>query len=390
MIIQSIFDNDLYKFTMQRAVLGYKQNVPVKYRFNNRRQEGMFNDAFSKAFKESLEQMAELKAKEEEIAFFEKKCPFLGHEYFDYLFNYRFNPNEVTHSVHNNELELEIDGTWEKTILWEVPLMATISELYFLHCDTDWTCEGQLENLKVKSQKLKDTTFTDFGTRRRRNFLTQEMVVNYFKTHNPKFMGTSNVYLAYKHGLRPIGTMAHEWIMGISSLESLRHANRYALKIWSDIYQGELGTALTDTFTSDIFWQDFNVALAKLFDGPRHDSGCPFKFVDKAVENYRRMRIDPITKTIIFSDGLDTDLALEIEAFCKDKIRCSFGIGTHFTNDFIKPNGSISKPLNMVIKLVECGGIPVVKLSDSPTKSIGDEDALRVANWTFFGKKLDV
>lgn len=388
-IIQSILDNDLYKFTMQRAVLGYKQNVQVESAFNNRRPEGKFNRDFMDGFNRGLEDMALLQATDQEIEFFEQACPFMGHEYFDYLANYRYDPNEVRAELVDNELVLGYKGTWEHTILWEVPLMAMISELFFIHCDKDWNNRDQIGKLQTKSQKLMNTTFTDFGTRRRRNFETQEMVVSYFKNHNPKFMGTSNVHLAHKYGVRPIGTMAHEWIMGISALESLRHANRYAMKIWSDIYKGELGTALTDTFGTDVFWQDFDVALAKLFDGPRHDSGCPFKFTDKTVAEYKRLRIDPTTKTAIFSDGLDTDLALEIQKYCEGKIRCSFGIGTHFTNDFTNSSGGVSKPLNMVIKMARCNGTPVVKLSDNPTKAIGDKDALRVAKWTFFGQSLD-
>ena len=388
-VIKSILDNDLYKFTMQRAVLGYKQNVPVEYVFSNRRPEEAFNQAFMNGFKDGLDEMASLKANDEEIAFFEKACPFMGHEYLDYLHNYRFNPKEVSASLVKKELNLNIKGTWERSILWEVPLMAMISELFFIHCDNDWDDRDQSAKLAMKSERLRHITFTDFGTRRRRNFATQDSVVAYFKKHNPYFMGTSNVHLAHKHNVRPIGTMAHEWIMGISALEGLRHANRYAMKIWSDIYKGELGTALTDTFGTDVFWSDFDVALAKLFDGPRHDSGCPFEFTDKTVANYKRMRIDPTTKTAIFSDGLDTDLAVNIDDYCKNKIRSSFGIGTHFTNDFSKFNDEVSKPLNMVIKLSKCNGIPVVKLSDTPSKAIGDRDALRVAKWTFFGQPLD-
>ena len=388
-IIKSILDNDLYKFTMQRAVLGYKQNVPVRYVFSNRRREAAFNQSFMTAFNEGLEEMSSLKASEEEIAFFEKSCPFMGHEYFDYLYNYRFNPKEVSATLTKNELDLGISGTWEKSILWEVPLMAMISELFFIHCDTDWNYNEQEDKLSVKSQKLQNISFTDFGTRRRRSFAAQEAVVAYFKKHNTKFMGTSNVHLAHKYNVRPIGTMAHEWIMGISALESLRHANRYAMRIWAEIYKGELGTALTDTFGTDVFWSDFDTALAKLFDGPRHDSNCPFAFTDKAVNNYKRMRIDPNTKTAIYSDGLDTDLTVEIDRYCHEKIRCSFGIGTHFTNDFTKQNGEVSKPLNMVIKLSECNKIPVVKLSDTPAKAIGDKDAIRVAKWTFSQKSLD-
>lgn len=392
LIIKSLIDNDLYKFTQQKAVLAYKQDVPVTYAFNNRRKSNVFNDAFMDAFHDELWDMDCLQASDEQIKYFQERCPFLGRDYFEYLRNYRFNPDEVTAKLDaSGQLDLKIAGTWDRTILWEVPLMALISELYFIHCDTNWNHSMTAQEIKLheKAKKLEGINFTDFGTRRRRNFETQELVVSTFSQLSPTFMGTSNVHLAHQYNVRPIGTMAHEWIMAISVLEGLLHANRHAMKIWSDIYHGDLGTALPDTFGTDAFWADFDGYLARLFDGPRHDSGCPFKFADKTIANYQRLRINPLSKTAIFSDGLDCDLARKIHDYCENKLGNAFGIGTHFTNDYLTLLGEISQALNMVIKLSTCNGKHVVKLGDGKGKEIGDRDAVRVAKHTFFNQPLD-
>lgn len=382
-VIASVLDNDLYKFSMQKAVLAYKQGVPVRYVFSNRRPEGRFTEAFGKALAMELLELEKLRLTDGEAEWLLKTAPFLGKEYITFLQQYRFDPNEVCFAIRDGELQLEINGSWERTILWEVPLMALISELFFQHCDPEWSMVGQLEQAKQKAGWLQNIPFADFGTRRRRSYRVQLEVIAALQEHSNSLVGTSNVHFARRFGLKPIGTMAHEWIMGISALESLRHANYYALKIWSKVFNGNLGIALTDTFGTDAFFEDFDPYLSRLFDGVRHDSGNPITFAHKAIEHYNRHRIDPRTKTIIFSDGLKCDNVVSIYDEFKDKINVSFGIGTHLTNDFTSP------ALNMVIKMWSCGGVPVVKLSDVPTKQIGKRDALRVANWTFFGTPLD-
>lgn len=282
--------------------------------------------------------------------------------------------------------------------------MAIISEAYFEHVDNhNWKCnkptctlggfrqrtwqeayaEGVLE--KAKNLAMMHDKFTDFGTRRRRSYEIQDIVVKTFKESGvPNFFGTSNVHLAMKYGVRAIGTFAHELVQGISALEGLRYANKFALQKWQETYQGSLGYALTDTFGTDAFFRDFNQSLARVYDGVRHDSGCPFTFADRIINHYNKLGIDPTTKLIVFSDGLNVEKALAISKHCAGRVRCSFGIGTSFTNSVEN-----SKPLNMVIKLREVNGIQVVKLSDSPGKEIGDKDAIRVAKWTFFGTPLD-
>ena len=301
-------------------------------------------------------------------------------------------------------MDIEIYGPWCETIFFEVPLLAIISEAYFEHVDNHgWknnkpTCEGgsfrqrtwqeaYAEGVinKAKNLAMMADKFTDFGTRRRRSYETHDIVIKTFKESGvPNFFGTSNVHLAHKHGLRAIGTFAHQWVMGISALESLRYANKFALEKWQETYKGSLGYALTDTFGTDAFFRDFNQHFARVYDGLRHDSGCPFTFANKAIAHYNKLDIDPTTKLLIFSDGLDVEKALAISKHCAGRVRCSFGIGTSFSNSVEN-----SKPLNIVIKLYDVNGVPVVKLSDSPGKATGDKDALRVAKWTFMNCGLD-
>jgi nicotinate phosphoribosyltransferase len=356
-----------------------------------------FNGAAYNAIIENINALSTLTLTESEFEFL-KGYKFLGVSYLEYLRNYRFNPTQVTVKFLDGDLDIEIYGPWHETILWEVPLMAIISEAYFEHVDNDWKFTGfssgngetwvnkQYNKTIAKANKLTEMSdkFTDFGTRRRRSYDVQDLVVKAFKESKvPNFFGTSNVHFAHKYGLKAIGTMAHEWIMGVSALESLRYANRFALQKWQEVYGGSLGYALTDTFGTDAFFRDFDTSLARLYDGVRHDSGCPFTFADKVIKHYETIGIDPTTKLIVFSDSLDVEKAIAISRHCKHRIRCSFGIGTNFTNDF-----SDSKPLNMVIKLRDVDGIPVVKLSDDHKKATGDKDALKVALWTFMKQPL--
>lgn len=388
-MIASILDSDLYKFSQQQAVVELFPNVGVTYRFTNRDTSMKFTKrAFDRIVCE-IRRMEYLSLTEEEYYFLET-IGFFKPTYLEYLRNYRFNPDEVdVFLTEDGDLELSISGLWHSTILWEVPLMAIISEVYFSEVDTDWSYEGQKETALRKARKLLPYKYAEFGTRRRRSYQTQKIVVG--EMHQfAGFVGTSNVHLAMMYGVKPVGTVAHEFIMGVSALRGLRHANWNALDCWVKVYEANLGIALTDTYGTDAFFDDFDLKLSKTFDGVRHDSGCPIEFSDKVVAHYKSLKIDPATKTIIFSDGLNVDNIPLIASHCdKLGIRCSFGIGTSLTNDFKNSYGEKSKPLNMVIKLRTCDGVPVVKLSDTPSKATGDEDAVRVAKWTFFNIPLD-
>lgn len=394
-IIKSILDNDLYKFTMQQAVLEIFPEISVSYRFHNRGKQ-KFTPQLLEELKTQIYYMSELSLTEEEFYFLKQKIPYLKPMYLQFLKNYRYNPKEVdAYLDEDNNLVITITGYWYSTILWEVPLLAIISELYYQIIDTHWIatfddCSNQCNALnKIKRMHEAGCIFSEFGTRRRRSYKIQDQIVGVFSRFQssiktPCFLGTSNVYLAMKYDVKPMGTMAHEWAMGISALEGLRHANFYMLRNWERVYNADLGIALTDTFGTDSFFENFNKRMTKTFDGVRHDSGCPFIFADKAIAHYKKMGVNPLSKFIIFSDALTVDKAIEIKKYCEGKINCSFGIGTHFTNDFVD-----SPALNIVIKLWSCDGTPVVKLSDAYGKVMGDRDAVRVAKWTFFRTPLD-
>jgi nicotinate phosphoribosyltransferase len=390
--IRSILDNDLYKFTMQWAVLTLYANIRVRYKFTDRRKKGTWTQAAVDALQEKINRMASLRLTKRERRYCEEKFPWIGRSYWDFLANYRFNPKEVTVTLNDGKLELEIAGLWCRTILWEVPLLALISETYYEHIDTNWSEDGQDEQMLSKSIMLADgnVLWGDFGTRRRRNFAAQERVVR-ICAKNKNFTGTSNVYLAMKYGVKPLGTMAHEWIMGHSALFSLRHANRYALKAWNQVYKGALGTALPDTYGTDAFLRDFDGELARMFDSVRHDSGDPYVWAQKMIDHYTSLGLDWRARPLGFTDGNTAESALEIDQWVKEKGgKCWFGIGTSMSNDF----GPDSPAVSIVIKLYEVitedgTVIPVVKLSDNPEKASGDPDAVRVAMWTHFGKPLD-
>lgn len=391
-MIYSLLDSDTYKMSMQWFVLQQYPEVDVTYTFNNRNKDMKFTQECVDAIQMHINAMANIHLKDEEYDWIKNNLPFLPVTYRQYLAAYHFNPDQVKLWLDSdNQLQLTIAGKWRDTILWEVPLMAIISETYFKMVDTDWNSDGQEEKAHVKAKALSDAgcKFADFGTRRRRNFQTQDRVVDIFKKY-PGFVGTSNPNIAMRCGVKALGTVAHEAIMGVSVLEGLRHSNRFAMDKWQEVYKADLGTALTDTYGLDAFLGDFSLFHAKSWDGVRHDSGDPRAFVDKIVAHYQKLRIDPTTKTIVFSDGLDVKTACSLNSYCEGKIRCSFGIGTHLTNDFNKRSepSQKSKALNMVIKLRDVNGIPVVKLSDTPTKAIGDADAVRVAKWTFFNQPL--
>jgi nicotinate phosphoribosyltransferase len=265
--------------------------------------------------------------------------------------------------------------------------MAIISEVYFKMIDTDWNMDGQIELAANKAKLLSDAgcSFADFGSRRRRNFETQDIVVSVMKNYKG-FVGTSNPYLAIVHNVKALGTCAHEAIGAVASLESLNRPNKIFMERWSKVYKGSLGTMLPDTFGLDSFLKDFSLEKAKLWDGVRHDSGDPYKFTDKIIAHYKMLGIDPTTKTIIFSDGLNVETAIALNEYCKGKIRCSFGIGTFFTSDFKKVSDLTvkSNAMNMVIKLTMIDGIPVVKLSDSPGKAIGDSKMIEIMMYIHF------
>lgn len=391
-IINSILDTDFYKITMQKFYLDRFPDATGVFKFKNRGTQ-RFNKDFVKDLKEEICSMASLKLSIDESKWLYSVANYLGKSYLEYLRNYSFNPNDViVNLTEDNDLDITIGNNsteLHKITLWEVPLMAIISELYFNTIETNWFRPDFYDKYKEKTElKAKvlyenNCNYSDFGTRRRRDFKTQLTVIDVLKDYS-NFVGTSNVYFAKQFRTRQIGTVAHEVYMTMQALKGIRYSNYYALEEWEKCFDASLGTALCDTVTSDVFFKDFNLRFSKLYDGIRQDSGDIFEFADKAINHYKFHKIDPMSKTIIFSDNLNVDKVVKIKNYCKNKIKCSFGIGTNFSN-----NIESSKPLNMVIKLNSVNGIPVVKLSDDKGKEMGDKDMLRVTKYLLFNQSLD-
>lgn len=392
MIINSYLDTDSYTFSVGRAVLERFPNTPVTFRFTNRTPDKIFSEECFNAIKDEIWNLGNILLSNEEIEWMTGNLPFLTEEYLCWVKNMRLNPEKEVDIklTDDGHLEIDITGDWARVIFYEVPILAIISECYFKFMDTDWNYDGQEEQHRDKITRLSkaECIVADFSTRRRKSFKSQDLSVGTMKG-TEGFVGTSNVYLAKKHGIKAIGTQSHQWFMGVSALRGLRHANHNAMYNWLKTFDADLGIVLTDTYGTDAFFEDFGLKYSKTFDGVRHDSGDPKEFADKVIAHYEKLGIDPMSKTIIFSDGLDVETAIDLANYCSGRIRCSFGIGTNFSNDYKNSKGEKSEPLSIVIKLRTCGGVPVVKLSDNPAKATGDPDAIRVAKWTFNNEPLD-
>lgn len=378
MIIRHFTDNDLYKFTTMNAIQKKFPDAEVVYRFVNRGKT-IFPDGFADALQQEIAGMNDLSLTPDEERFMRKRCYYFDSVFFDLLKGFRFNPSEVSVGQEAGELSVEVKGLWYRTVLWEVPLMAMISELYFRL--TGQTAVDTDENTIAKAKEIAamGAELSEFGTRRRFSFAVQDRVVELLKTYCGPFMkGTSNVFFAMKYDLIPMGTHPHEWFMYHGAHYGYRSANTTALSNWVDVYDGYLGIALTDTYTSDNFFDSFTTKYAKLFDGLRWDSGDPFEFTEKALRHYRQHRIDPQSKTIVYSDALNLDSIRRIRSFVDGRIHDVYGVGTYLTNDVG------ATPLNMVIKLFECKPegssrfIPAVKLSDVAGKHTGDPHEIKL------------
>lgn len=382
MIIKHFTDNDLYKFSVMHAIQRLYPWSYVKYKFTNRGGTE-FPEGFAERMKDEVAAMSVLKLTKQERKFVEKRCYFFDPVFIDFLEGYRYDADEV-HIVQNGgQLDITIEGYWYRTVLWEVPLMSIISELYFDMTGAHPQDVEEKTVTKAKALALLQADFSEFGTRRRFSFDVHDKVVEVLKANSGEyFKGTSNVYLAMKHNTTPIGTMPHEWFMFHGALFGYRAANIKALEAWVEVYQGSLGITLTDTYTTDSFFQSFSLKQAKLFDGVRCDSGDTLEFADKTIQFYKENRIDPSSKTIVFSDSLNVESVREIKQYVDGRIHDTYGIGTFFTNDVGV------KALNMVIKLTDVKVKPqaeylqAVKLSDVMGKNTGDEREIEICKLT--------
>ncbi|MDG3581011.1 nicotinate phosphoribosyltransferase [Galbibacter pacificus] len=380
-IFNSILDNDFYKFTMQCAVVKLFPRVKARYKFINRGTH-KFPEGFGQVLRTAIDQMAQLQLTKSEKQFLKENCQYLNPAYVDFLEGYRYDPSEVTISQTGENLEVYISGYWYRTILWEVPILALISELFYkLTGQKRWSDEKITANTleKIKLYNELGVTFAEFGTRRRHSYRTHREVMHTLSSYKGQsFIGSSNVHMAMLYNVKPIGTHAHEWFMFHAAEYGFKMANAMSLEHWVDVYRGDLGVALSDTYTTEVFFKQFDTKFAKLFDGVRHDSGDPIEFAEKTIEHYKNHGINPLYKYIIFSDGLNPEKVASITKACKGKIGLSFGIGTNLTNDVGL------KPMNIVIKLTDIltsdnEWLPTVKLSDEPGKHTGDEKMIALA-----------
>ncbi len=377
----SILDNDFYKFTMQQGVIRLFPYAKARYQFINRGKH-VFPEGFAQLLRKSVDQMALLQLTKEEKKFLKKTCPYLDPLYLDFLEGYRFNPEEVHIEQAGGDLKVRIEGLWYRTILWEVPLMSLISELFYVAANAvRESNESIIARSKEKIEKFKKlgVTVAEFGARRRYSYEVHRLVLHTMQQYGKgSFIGTSNVHMAMIYNEKPIGTHAHEWFMFHAAHYGFKMSNALGLENWVKVYRGDLGIALSDTYTTDVFLQQFDKMFSKLFDGVRHDSGDPLIFADKVIEHYKSMGIDPLSKTIIFSDALNYDKVERIATYCEGKIKMSFGIGTNLTND------AGPEPMNIVIKMIETSPhndswTEVVKLSDEKGKYTGNPETIQLA-----------
>ncbi|MBV4357071.1 nicotinate phosphoribosyltransferase [Pinibacter aurantiacus] len=377
----SILDNDFYKFTMQYAVVKLFPNARARYEFINRGKHA-FPEGFGENLRQTVDSMAGLCLSNDEKDFLRKNCPYLDPTYLDFLQGYRYDPSEVTIEQSGTELSITVSGFWYRTILWEVPLLFLVSEWYYRLSDQPPVSDEEIVAInKSKFEKYNDlgVTVADFGTRRRYSYHVQKKVIESLSRFGGKsFVGTSNVHLAMLYKTRPIGTHAHEWFMFHAARYGFKMANIMGLEHWVDVYRGDLGIALNDTYTTDVFFTQFDKKFSKLFDGVRHDSGDPIEFAEKTIAHYKKLGINPLYKTIIFSDSLNYEKVAVIAKYCQGKIGISFGIGTNLTNDVGV------KPMNIVMKLMEAKPEnmewePTVKLSDEKGKYTGEPRMIGLA-----------
>ena len=382
-IITSLLDNDLYKFTMLQAMLHQFPQTHGVYRFRCRNNsEAVYPLAdIKESLEQQLDMLCELRFLEDELDYL-RGLRFMRSDFVDYLELFKLKRRFITVSTDSKgRLLIDIEGPMIQAMFFEVLVLAIVNELYFNALSSPSVIEEGQRRLDEKvallhhyaqQQEIDKPPFkvADFGTRRRFSKSWQAHVVETLHKAEPKIIsGTSNVYLAKQLGMTPIGTMAHEFMQAFQALDvRLRDSQKAALESWVHEYRGDLGIALTDVVGMDAFLRDFDLYFAKLFDGLRHDSGDPYIWGDKAIAHYKNLKIDPRTKILTFSDGLDLNKAWDLHQYFKGQIKTSFGIGTNLTNDM-----GIT-PINIVLKLVECNGQPVAKLSDSPGKTMINND----------------
>lgn len=386
-IIRSILDTDLYKFTTSYAYSKLYPRAYGQFRFIDRAKVS-YPEGFVERLQSEINAMADIRMSKEEREFLKNNLPYLPPTYIDFVYGFQFDPSEITIGMdEEGRLSIVAEGLLYRVTLWETPILALVSELYYKMTNAKPDMEYAMDAIKAKAIKLKEhnISVSMFGMRRRFSFDMECLVTEALKKYSGKnLFGTSNVYMAMKYGLKVSGTHPHEWVQFHGAMFGYKMANYMAMEDWINVYDGDLGTVLTDTYTTDVFMSNFSKKHAMLFTSLRHDSGDPFVFTDKVIKRYEELRVDPKIKYIIFSDSLNSERAIEIAKYCEGRIGAGFGIGTNFSNDV----GNGIKPMNIVMKLWKCKMTEkdrwhnCVKLSDVDGKHTGEADEIDLAQRT--------
>ena len=378
-IIVSLLDTDLYKFNMDQVIFHKHTDLCGEYYFRCRNEDVVFTREMFDEINAQIDYLCRLKFTKEELDYL-RSIRFIKHDYVEFLRLWRPIRDYVTTSLsEDGKLCIVVSGPLFSAMQFEIYLLELVNEVYFrMKYDYEALRAAATERLNAKIADFKSGKYTfkfaEFGCRRRLSREWQDVVVRRLVQETGHCMGTSNVSLAMKYGIKPIGTYAHEFVQMYQGIDSipLAYTNHYALEDWYNEYKGDNGTALTDTITTDLFLMDFNRSMVNNFSGVRHDSGDPYEWGEKIIAHYESYGVNPRTKQLLFSDGLDFDRAQELYDYFKDRTKVAFGIGTFCSND------TCEEPLNIVIKLQFVNGRPVAKLSDTPSKSMcSDTDYLK-------------
>ena len=388
-IIHSILETDVYKFSMSHYYQMMYPEAIGTFTFKDRNNM-KFEDMFLVHLRNEFTNLNELALTDEECEWAIANIPYIPRHYWEWLKTFRFDSCKI-HAWLDEEkhLHIEVTDVMYKVTMYEIPILAIVSEMYYKYHAINLSNFGYqvIEPLKQKCQIAADNgfNFMEFGMRRRYSHKVEDAVCKYLSENCPNCVGTSTVYFAKKYGMKPLGTFAHELVMATASHTSPKDANYLVMENWAKVYNGRLGTFLTDTYTVNEFLRQFSIRYAKLFDGVRHDSGDPFEFGDKIIKKYESYGIDPQSKTIIFSDSLTFEKCADLKRYFDGRIKVSFGIGTNLTNDLYDIDlGLRIKPMNIVMKLSKFQVNPrqpvygCVKLSDNPGKAIGEPKDVEV------------
>lgn len=389
-VITSLLDSDLYKFTMWQALLHHHPANKARYSFVCRNKPRVVLAPLIEEINAELDHLCRLRFQKDELQFL-ARLPYFKGDFIEFLRLFQFNRDFVQVAAQGDDITIIAEGPQVHVMAFEIFVLAIVNELYFRRVPQEAALREGRARLDAKMASLRhglaqgslrhEFEFFDFGMRRRFSGVWHREVVTTLAESFPEsFRGTSSVYLAKELGLHPIGTMAHEYLQTFQALDvQLRLSQKAALETWVDEYRGDLGIALTDVIGMDAFLADFDLYFAKLFDGLRHDSGDPVVWGEKALAHYEKLKLDSHAKRLVFSDGLTTTEALRLYRHFGDRVQVGFGIGTHLSNDVGHT------PLNVVMKLVSCNDQPVAKLSDSPGKTLCDDEAFLTYLRSVFG-----